>query len=80
MADPVEKDHVPFAMDVLTKKVGRFALTAVVAKRAREIKERQSRRPDQDTPASPVVVAIQDIVRGRAKIIKREPDEHSARK
>jgi len=80
MADPVEKDHAPRAMDMLTKKLGRFALTSAVAKRAKEIKERQSRRPDQDRPASPVVLAIGDIVLGRAKIIKPEPDELSAEK
>jgi len=66
-------------MDKMTQKIGRFALTAIVSKRARDVKERQSRSPQAEVPASPVIVAINDILRGRVKIVK-EPDRQPVKK
>ena len=80
MADPVAKDEAPINMDKMTTKVGRFALTTVVAKRAKDVKERQSRMPEQGAPASPVLLALRDIARGRAKIVRQESEQKPGRK
>jgi len=66
-------------MDKMAKKIGRFALTAIVSKRARDVKERQNRGPQAEVPDSPVIVAINDILRGRVKIVK-EPDRQPVKK
>lgn len=79
MANPPERNSAPVAMDKMAKKIGRFALTAIVSKRARDVKERQNRGPQAEVPDSPVIVAINDILRGRVKIVK-EPDRQPVKK
>jgi len=61
--------------DMLTKKMGKYALVTVVAKRAADIKARQSRESRVEPQENPVTLALADVAEGRVKVVKEKETE-----
>lgn len=70
-----ERNQVQVNADMLTKKMGRYALVSVVAKRAADIRARQSRQPSAQAPENAVTLALADVARGRVRVIREKGAE-----
>lgn len=70
-----QQDQVQVNMDALTKKMGKYALVTVVAKRASDIRGRQARQPGGDALDNAVTLALSDVAGGRVKVIKEKEAE-----
>lgn len=62
-------DGTPMPADVLARKVGRFTLTAALARRTSALIDRHARSRDGGQPT--VEQALMDIATGRVKIIRK---------
>lgn len=63
----------PVNIERLKGRMGKYSLVVAVSKRARELKDRQSRLADLN-PSNLVGRALQEIADGRVKLLK-EPVE-----
>ena len=59
-------------MDLLTRRMGKYALVVGVAKRARQLREYMRGQPDA-APATAITQALGEILRYRVRV--RPPDE-----
>lgn len=62
-------------IDRLSKRFGKYALVSAVAKRARELKERQARLPASEETGKLILRAIDEIKKGRVKVKPQPPKE-----
>jgi len=70
------RDSAPMATDVLTKKMGRFALAMAVARRAAHLIDRHGGSSNGATDT--IERAVTDIASGRVKIVKEETPAQQA--
>jgi len=66
--------HSPVNIERLKGRMGKYALVVAVSKRARELKDRQSRLVEVNS-ANLVSRALQEIADGRVKLLKPEVEE-----
>ena len=59
----------------LGQRLGKYRLVVAVAKRARELKERQNRLLEQQQTPSLIDRAMREIAEGKVKLVEGEPDE-----
>jgi DNA-directed RNA polymerase subunit K/omega len=70
--DSKRLDQPHLKMDVLMKKIGKYALVSVVAKRAADIKARQARVAGADAADNAVTLAMSDVAQGRVKVVREK--------
>jgi DNA-directed RNA polymerase omega subunit len=58
----------------LSQRLGKYRLVVAVAKRARELKERQNRLLEQQQTPSLIDRALGEIARGKVKLVEGEPE------
>ena len=58
----------------LSRRLGKYRLVVAVAKRARDLKERQNRLLEQQQTPSLIDRAIHEISRKRVRLVEGEPE------
>jgi DNA-directed RNA polymerase omega subunit len=58
----------------LSQRLGKYRLVVAVAKRARDLKERQNRLLEQQQTPSLIDRAIREISVGKVKLVEGEPE------